>query len=228
MKKLILSLSVFILLAGQAIAQTAPSPEETSTYQGLFAAAAKGDSAKIIALAKSGTDFNARDSFGRTALMVAAHLGQLDAAKALIKAGANLNALDSERYDMITIAAVANNLAMMNLAIASGGDAKLMTSPYDGTALIASAHLGHVEVVRALIKAGAPLDHINNLKWTALIEAIVLGDGGKNHQLIVQDLIKAGADINLPDGQGDTPLKLAHQRGYTVMIKMLAAAGAKR
>ena len=228
MKKLLLSLSVLFLLASQAAAQKAPSPAELSRYSGLFAAAAKGKVQEIGVLVSSGIDLNARDGFGQTALMVAAHLKQFESAKALIKAGADLNALDSESYDVITIAAVANNLPMMNLAIESGGDAKLMTSPYDGTALIASAHLGHVEIVRSLLKAGAPLDHINNLKWTALIEAIVLGDGGNNHQLIVQDLIKAGADLNLADGNGDTPLSLAHQRGYTAMIKMLAAAGAKR
>ena len=35
--------------------------------------------------------------------------------------------------------------------------------------------LGHDGVVRQLIAAGAPLDHVNNLHWTALIESIVLG-----------------------------------------------------
>lgn len=47
-------------------------------------------------------------------------------------------------------------------------------------ALIAAAHLGHVEVVKALIAGKAPLDRVNNLNWTALIESIVLGDGGPN------------------------------------------------
>ncbi len=35
--------------------------------------------------------------------------------------------------------------------------------------------------VQHLIDAGAPLDHINNLGWTALVEAVVLGDGGPDH-----------------------------------------------
>ena len=48
-----------------------------------------------------------------------------------------------------------------------GASAKLVTSRYDGTALIAAAHLGHDGVVRQLIAAGAPLDHVNNLHWTA-------------------------------------------------------------
>ena len=75
---------------------------------------------------------------------------------------------------------------MLELALASGGNARAITSPYKGTALIAAAHLGHAKVVEALIAAKAPLDHVNNLGWTALIEAIVLGDGGPRHQATVE------------------------------------------
>ena len=75
----------------------------------------------------------------------------------------------------------------MRVLLANGASAKLVTSRYDGTALIAAAHLGHDGVVRQLIAAGAPLDHVNNLHWTALIEAVVLGDGGPRHQAVVRD-----------------------------------------
>ena len=102
-----------------------------------------------------------------------------------------------------------------------------MTSPYDGTALIAAAHLGHDEVVKVLIAAGAPLDHVNNLRWTAVIEAIVLGDGGKRHIETLRALIAAGANPNLADGRGATPLALARGRGYGEMVKILEQAGAK-
>ena len=128
---------------------------------------------------------------------------------------------------MLTIAAVANDTKMVGLAIRSGADAGLVTSPYDGTALIASAHLGHVAVVNALIAADAPVDHVNNLGWTALIEAIVLGDGGARHISIVRMLIAAGADVNLADGRGTRPLALARQRGYAAMVDALQKAGAE-
>ena len=95
---------------------------------------------------------------------------------------------------------------MLKLALASGGNARAITSPYKGTALIAAAHLGHAKVVEALIAAKAPLDHVNNLGWTALIEAIVLGDGGPRHQATVEALVKGGADLDLADGQGVRPL----------------------
>ncbi|PTT43654.1 hypothetical protein DBR23_00485, partial [Acidovorax sp. HMWF018] len=103
-----------------------------------------------------------------------------------------------------------------------------VTSRYDGTALIAAAHLGHDGVVRQLIAAGAPLDHVNNLHWTALIESIVLGNGGPRHQATLQALLQAGASQALTDRQGNTPQQLARQRGFGEMVRMLEAAAARR
>jgi ankyrin repeat protein len=159
--------------------------------------------------------------------MVAGYKRDVAIATALVAAGADVNARDSQAYDLITIAAVANDVPMLKLAIASGGNTGLITSPYDGTALIAAAHLGHVEVVQTLIDAKAPLDHVNNLRWTALIESIVLGDGGKNHIACLKALVDAGADVNISDGEGVTPLMLAKRRGYTKMVKILEKAGAR-
>ena len=113
------------------------------------------------------------------------------------------------------------------IALEGGGNPKAITSRYDGTALIAAAHLGHAEVVRTLIAAGAPLDHVNNLQWTALIESIVLGDGGKNHTETLRALVDAGANVNIPDGSGSTPIRLARNRGYREMVAILEKAGAK-
>ena len=93
-----------------------------------------------------------------------------------------------------------------------------------GTALIAAAHLGHDGMVRQLIQAGAPLDHVNNLHWTAAIEAVVLGDGGKRHQSTLKALIDAGANLKLTDRHGQTPLQLAKARGYSEMVNMLEKA----
>ena len=132
-----------------------------------------------------------------------------------------MNALEDRAYDVVTIAAVADDPELMTLAISVGNDPGLTTSPYDGTALIAAAHLGHVEVVRRLIAAGAPLDHVNNLNWTALIEAVILGDGGRDHQAVVRALLDAGADRTIPDGDGATPLDLAKARGFAEMVGML-------
>jgi hypothetical protein len=218
---------IFLALTLPAAAQAPPDATEIAAYRGLHAAAAKGDADEIERLVKAGGDIEARDRNRRTPLHVAIFLKRADAARRLLKLGADANALDAQAYDIVTIAAVADDVAMLKLALEGGAKATNITSPYDGTALIAAAHLGHDEVVRTLIAAKAPLDHINNLGWTALIESIVLGDGGKRHVATLDALVKAGADVNRADRTGATPLALAKGRGYAEMVRILEAAGAR-
>ena len=218
-----LSLAACIAVSAvAAAAQVAPSATELAAYDGLHHAAHDGNVDEIRRLAASGADVNARDGRQRTPAHVAAFASQDDALRALAEAGADMNALDYQAYDVVTIAAVADDPELMSLAIELGNDPGLVTSPYDGTALIAAAHLGHAEVVRRLIAAGAPLDHVNNLGWTALIEAVILGDGGPDHQACVRALVDAGADQTLADRTGATPLELARARGYSEIIEILA------
>ncbi len=212
-----------------AQAQVPPSAAQAAAYTGLHAAAWAGDLPRLQALiaAASKTQLNTRDPYGRTPLHVATYARQRAAVRALAQAGADLNLLEADRYDAVTIAAVADDEETLRLLLQLGAQAGQTTSRYDGTALIAAAHLGHDGVVRQLIAAGAPLDHVNNLHWTAVIEAIVLGDGGQRHQATLQALISAGANLQLKDRQGQTPLALARARGYGAMEKMLLAAGAR-
>jgi ankyrin repeat protein len=213
--------------AGPALAQTPPGERELRIYAGLHDAAARGDVAEIEKLIAEGEKPNIQDANSRTPLHVAAFLRQYAAARALLRLGANPNALDVERYDIITIAAVNNDLELLQIALDGGGNARAITSPYDGTALIAAAHRGHVEIVRALIAAKAPLNHVNNLGWTALLEAVVLGNGGTNHTAVVEALVKAGADVNVPDRHGTTALGHARTRGYSQIARILENAGGR-
>ena len=217
-----------LLAASVASAQVPPSAAETAAYTGLHAAAHKGEVDAIEKLVAGGAKPNERDARGRTPLHVAAFAGRREAIRALAKAGADLGLLENDRYDAVTIAAVANDEETLRTLLSLGASAALTTSRYDGTALIAAAHLGHAGVVRQLIAAGAPLDHVNNLHWTAAIEAVVLGDGGPRHQDTLAALIRAGANLKLTDRQGNAPLALARARGYGEMVRMLEAAAAGR
>jgi ankyrin repeat protein len=65
------------------------------------------------------------------------------------------------------------------------------------------------------------------LGWTAVIESIVLGDGGSRHLATLNALINAGADLNIPDRDGNTPLGLAIKYGHEEMAQLLESAGAR-
>ena len=216
------ALIVFALqLGASAAAQTSPSPAEYAAYTGLHRAAANGNVTEIRSLLAERVSPNHRDLDGRTPMHVAAFGAGYEAVRALVAGGGDINALENDRYDVITIAAVKDDVRMVKLAIELGGNPKMITSRYDGTALIAAAHLGHTEVVGELIAAGAPLDHVNNLGWTALMEAVVLGDGGARHVAIVRTLVAAGANKAIADREGVTPLQHAQRRGYQAMAAIL-------
>jgi len=211
----------------EGLAQVAPDAAELAAYTGLHRAAAQGDAAEAARLIGAGSNVNNRDGYGRTPLHVATFFSRREVIAVLARAGADLSAKERDRYDAVTIAAVADDVATLRLLLDLGASAKLVTSRYDGTALIAAAHLGHDEVVKLLIKAGAPLDHVNNLGWTALIESIVLGNGGQRHTETLRALVQAGANVNLADRNRVTPLALARGRGYREMAQILERAGAR-
>jgi ankyrin repeat protein len=221
---LLLGLALLPAAPRLGLAQVPPGSNEAAAYTGLHAAAARGDALEIRRLIGQGADPAARDGHGRTPLHVAAFGAQGEAMRALVAGGADPNALDAQRYDVVTIVAVRGDVSTLRLALALGTSPRNVTSPYDGTALIAAAHLGHADVVRILVEAGAPLDHVNNLGWTALLEAVILGDGGPRHVAVLRTLVEAGAAGDLADRQGLTPLAHAQRRGYTEMAGILEAA----
>jgi ankyrin repeat protein len=216
-------------LAGAPLqAQTPPNERDLRIYAGLHAAAANGDVAEIERLIADGERPDIQDSNSRTPLHVAAYRKHHAAARALLRLGANANALDAQRCDILTIAAVQNDIDMLKIALDGGASTRTVTTSYEGTALSAAAHRGHVEIVRHLIANGAPLDHVNRMGWTALIEAVVLGNGGPGHVAIVEALVKAGADTEIKDRRGATALTYARQRRYSDIVKILEPAQGRR
>jgi len=209
-------------------AQNPPSDRELQVYAGLHAAAANGDVAEIERLLKEGENPNVQDANSRTPLLVATFRKQHKAAEALLKGGANKNARDLQRFDMLTIAVVQNDIEMLKLGLANGVSARNITGQSNSTALISAAHLGHVEFVKLLLEANAPVDHVNSMGWTALITAVVLGNGSKEHVATIDALVKAGAEVEIKDRRGMTALGHARQRGYQDIIKILEAAASRK
>lgn len=213
--------------AASLMAQTPPSERDLRIYAGLHAAAATGDVAAIEQLIAGGEKPNLQDSNSRTPLIVAAFRRQQAAAQALLRLGANPNARDEDGYDVLAIAAIDDDIGMLKTALAGGADARAVVGRDDGSALISAAQLGFVDIVRALIEANADLDHVNGRGWTALITAVVLGNGSKQHIETVEALVAARADGDIKDQQGRTAIDYARARGYADMIRVLEKAAGR-
>lgn len=201
---------------------------DTTMEKEFLEAAKKNNSRKIQDLLNKGVEIDARDNHERTALMIATYENNIDAAILLIEAGANVNAQDDRLESPFLHAGARGHLEILKATLATGKVDHMVLNRYGGTALIPACERGYTEVVKELLKIeGYPIDHINNLTWTALMEAIVLGNGGKTHTNIVQLLVDAGCDVNIPDKNGISPLQHAKKSGYSDIVKILEKAGAE-
>ena len=166
-------------------------------------------------------DLEARDTQGRTALLLATLANNIEIAQALIEAGADVNAKDAIKDTPYLYAGAEGRDEILKLILATGRANLKDTNRYGGTALIPAADKGHPSTVRILVKAGVHIDHVNNLGWTALMEAVILGDGGPVYQEIVGILVDAGAR-QIPDRDGVTPLEHARRLGFTEIASKMA------
>jgi uncharacterized protein len=192
----------------------------------LLTAAAAGDALAIRAALADGADPDARDDAGTPALMLATRARAAEAVRTLIDAEADVDAQDAERFNPFLYAGAEGLLEILTLVNEAGADPAI-TNRYGGVALIPASERGHVEVVRYLLsETDVDVDHVNRLGWTALLEAILLSDGGPRQQEIVALLIDHGADVDLADGDRVRPLAHARARGQTEIVAMLESAGA--
>ena len=214
-----------ILLVAVLVNQVqANDPQATLREQFLLSASQDNVDALREFLAQ-GVDVDIRDENGRTALLLATYHDAVKSAQLLIEAGADVNAMDDIHDSPYLYAGAEGRLEILLMTLDSGADLSSVNR-YGGTALIPAAHHGHVETVRQLLKTTVDIDHVNNLGWTALLEAIILGNGSDTYIQIVKLIVDAGADVNIPDENGVSPLDHAVSADYRNIAEILRNAAA--
>jgi uncharacterized protein len=155
-------------------------------------------------------------------LLAAAYANDIAAARRLIDAGADVNTKDDTEQSAYLIATseVGDDVRLLELTLDAGADVNAKDS-YDGTGLIRAAERGHAAVIRRLLKTDIDVDHVNRLGWTALLEAVILGEGGPAHIRTVRLLVGGGADASIADEGGATALEHARRRGFTEIERIL-------
>ncbi|MGW8350987.1 ankyrin repeat domain-containing protein [Streptomyces wedmorensis] len=190
----------------------------------LLAAARRGDAHEVHAALEAGASVEARDEELRSPLLLASLGSHVEAARVLVAAGADPDAQDRRHDSPWLVTGVTGSVEMMRTLLPSGPDLTLRNR-FGGISLIPASERGHVPYVRAVLRETAvDVDHVNDLGWTALLEAVILGDGGRPHQEVVELLLAAGADPSLADADGVPPLHHAERRGFTEIAALLRAA----
>jgi uncharacterized protein len=180
----------------------------------------------LVVLVGCGADERAGGGAGLDRQLIeAAYENDVDTARRLIADGADVNAKDVTRQSAYLIATseVGDDPRLLELALDNGARVNDKDS-YDGTGLIRAAERGYPRIVRRLLEAGIDRDHVNRLGWTALHEAVVLGDGGPAHVATVRALVRGGVDTAVLDGDGRTALEHAEERGFKRIARILRSA----
>jgi len=187
----------------------------------LLSAAASGEFDRVASALAAGARVEARDAHGRSALLLAVIGDHLQVAGLLVERGADPNAADHQLDTPWLTTGVTGSVEMLQILLPAGPDMTIKNR-YGGIAIIPASERGHIEYVRRVAATGIDVDHVNDLGWTALLEAVILGDGSAVYQEIARILLEAGAARNLADREGVTALQHAQRFGYADLAAVLS------
>jgi len=194
--------------------------------QSLLEAAERGDMPSVERLIATGAPIDATDAAKQTPLLLAVRNNHLAAALRLIDAGANINAQAANQDTPWLLAGALGRTAMLRHMLPKGPDFKIRNR-FGGNALIPACERAHVDTVAFLVTTPIDVNHINNLGWTCLLEIVILGDGGPRHVEVTKLVLAAGANPNIADKDGVSPLRHARQRNQREVAALIEAAGGR-
>lgn len=212
---------LILLLFNCASSEKIETKIEIMTVSNIINLVQKNDLPSVEEALKNGTDVNMTDSQKRSLLLLATIKKQKEMAALLVKYGADVNQQSENLDSPFLYAGATGQTELLKLFLSNGARFDLFNR-YNGSALIPACERGHVETVQLLANIkNYPIDHVNRLGWTALTEAVILGDGSKKYQEIVKILKEAGAKMDIPDNDGITPLQHARSRGFEDIVILL-------
>ncbi|RNF07700.1 ankyrin [Trypanosoma rangeli] len=192
-----------------------------------FRAVATKDLTLLRRLIAAKRDVNTRGERNRTPLHLCVWDNYVDGARVLLEAGADINLLDDLHDTPFLLAGAEGRVEIMKYMLKYAKPDLTLRNRYGGSALIPACERGHVEMVNLLIKAGVNVDQVNDFGWTGLLEVLELGGDDMDHVDITKALIAAGADVNLTDKEGRTPLYVAKKHNLKRISKLLEEAGGR-
>lgn len=211
--------------ASPAPATTTPNPyadtPQSELDSTLLDASTEGRAAEVDDLLRAGADTETRDGSNRTPLLLAVTEDHIEVARLLVTAGADADALDDQHDTPWLVTGVTGSVEMAQVLLPADPDLTIRNR-FGGISHIPASERGHADYVDFVLdNTDIAVDHVNDLAWTALLEAVVLGEGTERWQRIVQSLVDHGADVSIADRDGVTPLQHARNRGFTEIAAIL-------
>ena len=203
-----------------------PYADRTAAFRSrqLLLAAGSGNADKISLLVAAGVDLETRDERERTALLIASTRDHVDAARVLVAVGADPDALDDRHDTPWLVTGVTGSVPMAEVLLEADPDLTIRNR-FGGLSHIPASERGHdAYVAFVLDRTDIAVDHVNDLGWTALLEAVLLGEGTERWQRIVDSLVQHGADVSIADRDGITAEQHARRLGFGEIADILERA----
>lgn len=244
------------VLSAHGLTPVASSPRpptaQPPSAETLMEAVAVGDLNSVRAFAAAGEDLDAPGKEGMPPIILALCNDQLEAVHLLIELGADPNVVREGGQTALSWAVFKGLTELVLKLIELGGDLQ-QTDRWGETLVKPAAQYGYDEILDALIEHGAPIDGAlgdgrtamwfaaESGKTASVLRLLVAGcpvnqlDSGSaplhlaarnGSSRLVTALIKAGAEVDLPNDSGRTPLMLASSGGHANLVKKLLKAGA--
>src|SRR5215510_5850650 len=202
------------------------SSQNTDSSRAMLEAAARGDVETLKRLIAAGVSLETVNTVGETPRLLAVKNNHLSAAVLLIDVGGNINAQAANKDSPWLLAGALGRTEMLRYMIPKRPDFSLRNR-FGGNALIPACERAHVETVKLLLTTNIDVNHVNNLGWTCLLEIVILGDGGPRHVEVAKMVLAAGADPNIADKDGISPLAHARRKGQTAIARLIEAAAGR-
>lgn len=219
----------------------------------LIAAAKAGDAKRVQELIAQGVLLDCLDADRLTPLLLAAHAGHVATVVALLEAGADVTRTDHNHRTVLGIAADLGFTEMVKAVLACGVSPDGVDKPV--TPLVRASRHGHIEIMKALLEAGADsnkesayrnssaiadasrMGHLDAVKL--LLSSVADPNGSSENKKpalheaartgkpeVAALLLKHGADCNRRDSAGYTALHYAAGEGHLEVLELLTQAGA--
>lgn len=216
------------------------NPQNNAGDSAVHLATTGGHAAFVQHLIANHADLNTANNAGATPLLIAAQLAHGDIAKQLLDAGAQIDPIlaAGRGFDVVLQLLLTSgdvrpeDINAGLLAAASTGyvhvvrvllqhEAAVDTRDSDGhTALILAAAGGHVEVVQVLLENGADVHAVGEQRVTALLAV------SPENTVLLEMLLRAGADVDAQDRYGSSALHQAALGGHQRAVQVLVGHGA--